>query len=393
MIGRGTLGAHLPKKDRYIAAGHEPSLTFNIIGLGINGQEHLRNTFYEARATVKGVYDIEPLSIQAAKRVFAEVAPNRELVVYDTLQECCTDPEVDGIIISTPNFTHIDLVREVAGFGKHVLLEKPMATTVKDAWEIVQIAKSYPAVFQIGLQYRYKAMYVEAIYEAQVRKSLGDIKTISITEHRVPFFDKVKQWNKFAKFSGNTLIEKCCHYFDLFNLFAQSRPVKVYGSGGMAVCYKDFVYDGEASDILDNAMVIVDYENSVRASFELCMFAPMFHEQFSLCGDKGHLSAYKKQDFLKGSPQCSLQVLSSGMAPARTMTPEYPGVIESAGHDGATFFEHVNFVDNILGLPTNTATVMDGFWSVVVGAAAQASVESGQPVLIEEFLNDEHIRI
>ncbi len=76
-----------------------------------------------------------------------------------------------------------------------------------------------------GKQHLY--LYVEAIHEALQRRTIGDIKTISIMEHRFPFLDKVKQWNKFSKYSGGTLVEKCCHYFDLMNLFAGARPVSV----------------------------------------------------------------------------------------------------------------------------------------------------------------------
>ena len=151
-----------------------------------------------------------------------------------------------------------------------------MATTVADAFEMVKIAETYPAVLQIGLQYRYKAMYVEAIHEVQQRQSLGDVKMISILEHRFTFLDKVNQWNKFSKYSGGTLVEKCCHYFDLLNLFAQSKPVKVFGTGSQAEAFTDFEYEGEKSDILDNAFVTVDYENGVRASINLCMFAPVY---------------------------------------------------------------------------------------------------------------------
>jgi myo-inositol 2-dehydrogenase / D-chiro-inositol 1-dehydrogenase len=384
---------YLPEKDRYLSSVPDPIFTFNIIGLGVNGLEHLRNTFHEGRAVVKGVYDIEPLSVAAARDEYRKFVPDRELVSYDTLEKCCTDPEVDALIIATPNFSHIDIIREIAQYKKPLLLEKPMATTVKDAWEIVTIAENYPALFQIGLQYRYKAMYAEAIYEAKERKTIGEIKTISITEHRVPFFDKVKQWNKFAKYSGDTLVEKCCHYFDLFNLFAESKPAKVYASGSMAVNFKDFTYDGEPSDILDNAMVIVDYENGVRANFNLCMFSPLFYEAFTLCGDTGWLSAYHKNDYLKGSPTTELQILSSDLKPARTMIPEYPGAIETFGHDGATFFEHMNFVDNLLCRQTNTATVLEGFWAVVVGAAAQKSIVTGEVVIIKDFLSDEKVEI
>ena len=62
-----------------------------------------------------------------------------------------------------------------------------------------------------------------------------------------------------------------------------------------------------------------------------------------------------------------------------------------SGHSGATFFEHINLIDNIEGKPTNTATVSEGFWSVVVGAAAEESVKTGQPVLIADFLKQNGI--
>jgi hypothetical protein len=61
-------------------------------------------------------------------------------------------------------------------------------------------------------------------------------------------------------------------------------------------------------------------------------------------------------------------------------------MISDSGHSGATFYEHVNLIDNIEGKDTNTATVAEGFWAVVVGAAAEESVKTGQPVVINEML-------
>jgi myo-inositol 2-dehydrogenase/D-chiro-inositol 1-dehydrogenase len=233
---------YIPESDRYLFAIDPPRYRFNIIGVGSIGHEHIRVTQLEGRATVHGVYDPNPGSVDMAKQNFANFVKDRELVVYDSLQAACNDPEVDGLVICTPNYTHIEVLREAIKSGKHILLEKPMATRVEDAYKIIQMAKDYPAVLQIGLQYRYKAQYVEAIYEALERRSLGEIKTISILEHRIPFLDKVRQWNKFSQYSGGTLVEKCCHYFDLMNLFAQSRPVKVYATGSMAVNFIEFEY-------------------------------------------------------------------------------------------------------------------------------------------------------
>ncbi|MBC8496425.1 MAG: Gfo/Idh/MocA family oxidoreductase [Anaerolineales bacterium] len=379
--------SYLAKEDRYLFAKEEPKYKFNVIGCGLNGNEHIHVTLLEGRATIHGVFDKNPGSIELAKRSFASFSTGQELVIYDSLESACNDPAADALIIATPNYTHLEVLQVAIQSGKHIFLEKPMATTLEDAHQILQLAREYPATLQIGLQYRYKSMYTEAIHEAFERKSLGEIKMVNIVEHRFPFLDKVNQWNKFSKYSGGTLVEKCCHYFDLLNMFAQAKPVSVFATGNMAVNFKDFEYDGEKSDIIDNAVVSVVYENGIRGSFNLCMFAPMFYEEITLCGDEGYLKAYEIEDFLPvPRPKIYLEVLRGEAQPSRFCNPCYPPYIEESGHNGATFYEHVNFIDNIEGKPTNAATVEEGFWSVVVGVAAEQSVRTGKVVLIDELL-------
>ena len=377
---------YLPDDDRYLYAVEPPQYRVNIIGAGMNGQEHLKITMLEGRAAVHGLFDPNSRSVAAAQKIHAHFAPDSELVVHDSLAAACTDPAADALIICTPNYTHRAVVEEAAKSGKHILLEKPMATTIADAAAIRQRAADYPAVFQVGLQYRHKAHYAEAIYEALTRQSLGHIKLVNIVEHRLPFLDKVNQWNKFSRYSGGTLVEKCCHYFDLMNLFAQSRPVSVYASGSQAVNFVDFTYDGEESDILDNAFVTVTYENGVRAGFNLCMFAPMFCEELTLCGDQGRLKAIENVDFLAGaSPKLSLEIWRGENGPARMTEPHYPLPIEQSGHNGGTYYEHIAFMDAIEGRPTSAATVEEGYWSVVVGVAAEESVKTGQVVQLNDI--------
>ncbi len=120
-------------------------------------------------------------------------------------------------MICTPNYTHFDVLKVAMASGKAIFLEKPMATTLSDAAATVALARDYHSFVQIGLQYRYKAQYVESLHEALVRRSVGEIRMISMSEYRPPFLDKVGQWNKFNDLSGGTLVEKCCHYFDLIN--------------------------------------------------------------------------------------------------------------------------------------------------------------------------------
>lgn len=378
---------YLPKEDLYVYKREEAKHKFNIIGAGMIAQEHMRVTMLEGRGTIHGIYDTNPYSIKQAKDMFKKLYPDIELVVYDDLESACNEEAVDGLIVCTPNYTHLDIAKVAIKSNKHILMEKPMVTNLKDAYEMKKMAKEYKSIFQIGLQYRHKAIYNESRKEALTNKALGDIKTITIVEHRLPFLDKIDQWNKFSEYSGGTLVEKCCHYFDLFNLFAQSKPKYVYAVGDQSVNFLDFVYNGKKSDILDNAIVTVVYENGVKCNFNLCMFAPMFYEEITICGDEGRIRAYENENYLPEEGNLThFEMLCADHRPSVISTPCYPQTIQTSGHMGGTFFEHRNFIDNIEGKKTDAATVDEGFWSVVVGIAAEESAKTGKIIYIDELL-------
>lgn len=378
---------YLPEEDLYFYRREPAKYKINVIGAGMIAQEHMRVTMLEGRGVVHGIYDRNPHSIRQARAMFGELYPETELKVYEDLQSACSDPEADALIICTPNYSHIEILREAVKYGKPILMEKPMVTTLEDALEMKTLAEKYPSVFQIGLQYRYKAIYTEARKEVLERKSLGNVKTISIVEHRLPFLDKVDQWNKFSKYSGGTLVEKCCHYFDLFNLFAQSKPKSVYAVGGQDVNFVGFERDGMKSDILDNAIVTVVYENGVKCNFNLCMFAPMFYEEITICGDEGRIRACENENYLPAEGNAThFEMTCADHRPSVLSTPCYPRTIQTSGHMGGTYFEHKYFIDNIDGKATDTATVEEGFWAVVVGIAAEESAKTGKIVYIDEML-------
>ena len=385
---------YVDEADRYLSARVEPKYKFNIIGTGIMGQEHIRTTLMEGRATIYGIFDPHPASIAAAQRENEQFNPGSELVVYDSLYDACNDPAVDGLVICTPNFSHIDVVATAVPSGKHILLEKPVATTVKDAYKLMQLSERHEAVFQVGLQYRYKPTYTEALYEVLNRETIGQVQTLNMIEHRMPFLDKVGQWNKFAKYSGDTLVEKCCHYFDLMNKLSGSRPKTVYAVGSQAVNFTDFERDGEKSDILDNGMVITTYENGVTANFSLCMFAPMFYEELIVCGDEGRLKTWENEDFLPhNKPSTGLEIYTVDGRPSRTTQPMYPALVQGSGHQGATYVEHAEFIDMIEGKQTRAASAEEGFWAIVVGAAAQHSIKTGAAVDVAEFVAQEGVEL
>jgi predicted dehydrogenase len=290
-------------------------------------------------------------------------------------------------MICTPNYTHFEVLKVAMASNKAIFLEKPMATDLQDAAAIVRLSSAYQSFIQIGLQYRYKSQYVEAFHEALERRSLGSLKTISVSEYRPPFLDKVGQWNKFSRFSGGTLVEKCCHYFDLINMFAQAKPSRVYASGGQAVNFLDFEKEGERADIDDHAYVVIDYANGVRASFTLNMFCPDFSEEIIIVGDEGKLIARENFNFQQQAESTTtVEILRGELGVSKKMDVSYTRALEQSGHHGSTYYEHIAFVDQLEGKVVNCATALQGMWSMIVASAAQQSMLTGQAVNIEGFI-------
>jgi len=378
--------AALTPENPYLSSQRKPRLL--IVGAGMMGREHLRVSQLLGWADVKGIVDPDGGSLEWACSDW-RLLTDAPLTIYRDLSEACLDDAVDAIVIATPNHTHRDVLHAVAESGKPLLLEKPMATTLADAMDIVNLAREYPAVIQLGMQYRFKAQYVEAL-QAVAKSTLGQVKTVAMSEYRPPFLDKVDQWNKFNRYSGGTLVEKCCHYFDLINVVAQSRPRRVYASGGRAVNFLDFEWRGELSDIDDHAMTIIDYDNGVRASFTLNMFCQELYEELVVVGERGRLVASEHASFQPDTASKAELLVEVPDHPAYRGVPVgYPDWIEASGHYGATFFEHIAFNLQLAGQAVDAATPEQALWSLIVASAAQHSMQIGREVDVGAFCEAE----
>ena len=385
MFKRGSALGYLEDEDRFLTARADPEFSFGVIGCGMMGQEHIYNALLVGRAKIGGLYDPAAKSIDAATRLIARNGHQEAPRIYASLAQAVADPDTDALIIATPNYTHIDVVRTVVGSNKALFVEKPIATTVADAFEVCQLAAAHSQPVRFGLQYRYKSVYAEALTEVFERRSVGRVHSVNMLEHRFPFLDKVQQWNKFSAYTGGTLVEKCCHYFDLMNLFAGGNPQRVFAVGNQAVNFHNFVYDNKKADGLDQAQLSIRYDNGVIGGFSLCMFTPGTREELVVCGDAGRVHASESAR-LGEANENRLEVWRGENAASSVRAPEYPSYITKAGHHGSTFFEHLSFVDELSGGVVSGPNLADGLWSVAVGAAAQLSIERGVAVDVAEVL-------
>ncbi len=353
---------------------------FGLIGTGMMGYEHILNLKLLPDAEIVGISDPTAQSIVLAQAVLGDEL-KRTVTVHPDAQALLAARDIDAVIIASPNFTHAAILRDALKSGKHVLCEKPVCTTLDDVREIRRLGATFDRVLWVGMEYRYMPPASRFIAEVASGK-IGRLTMLAIREHRFPFLKKVGDWNRFSRNTGGTMVEKCCHFFDLMRLIVQARPVRVYCSGAMDVNHLDERYDGEVPDILDNSYTVVDFDNGVRAMLDLCMFAEgaRNQEEIAAVGDTGKLEVFIPDGDIVFSPRTPKK-------PELTHIAVDEAALRAGHHHGATYFQHQAFLKAVRGQGPIEVGVEDGYWAVVMGLAAEISAKEKRAVLLSDLVD------
>ena len=361
------------------------------------GCEHIRNLQAINDAVVVAIADPHGPSRDAARAAILSSSSSgvalKEFTDYREMLASTTGADLDAVVVCTPNFTHAAVLENLFELSPdwHILVEKPLCTTMSDALRIVGKTKEHRGIVWMGLEYRFMPPVAQFLRELTA-ENIGTLKMISIREHRFPFLIKVGNWNRFSVNTGGTLVEKCCHFFDLMNLAVGSKPLRVYASGGQDVNHLSERYPGnpagDTPDILDNAFVVVDYENGARGLLDLCMFAEASKNEQELVavGDRGKVEAKVTEGTVTIGRRGAGR--SDGWPGEPTMieieASADPRVGHVGYHHGASYLEHLGFIDAIRNAKQPALSVVDGLWSIAVGIAAHQSIAEGRPVRLSE---------
>ena len=358
-------------------------IRYAIIGCGSMGMEHIRNIALFDNAMVTALCDNYKPSIDNSLEILKKNVPT-----FNNHIELMNANVADAYIIATPNFTHFKILKDIIKSESHLLIEKPLCTTVQDCKEIKKNTINYPGVIWTAMEYRYMppvARFIEEIHKG----TIGNIQMLSIREHRFPFLVKVNDWNRFAENSGGTMVEKCCHFFDLMRFITKSEALSVFASGNQDNNHLNESYDGKIPDIIDNAYAVVDFQNGVRTLLDLCMFAEYSVLQEEICGvgNKGKIETGVPSD----SSGKNSSELSIGLRDIDHITKERVGldekILKAGSHHGSTYYEHLGFINAIKNKTNAEVTIDDGMKAVAIGQAAELSIKEKRVVMMSELLN------
>ena len=361
-------------------------LRYGIIGAGSMGREHIENIKVMGGAAVTAISDPHVPSQEAA----LAMAPGAK--VFSDHRALLDSGLIDAVVIATPNDTHAAVLKDALATDLAVFVEKPLATTVEDLKSILSWDDKRSAMTWMGLEYRFMPPVAEAIARAQ-EGDAGKIHQVSIREHREPFYPKIDNWNRFADRTGGTLVEKCCHYFNLMDIIVGEQPIRVFASGGQSVNHLDEKYDGKQANMLDNAYVVLEYANGARGMLDLCMFGEgsFDKEILTIVGDEGKIESFLPSQVVRASRRESIGKLSGWARGASRARGSEQKIVHNydvkymGHHYGASYLEHTKFRDAILNSTPAEVSLKDGVMSVVTGLAAHKSINEGRVVEIKEL--------
>jgi myo-inositol 2-dehydrogenase/D-chiro-inositol 1-dehydrogenase len=358
------------------------TIRYGLIGSGMMGQEHIRNINLLGGCEVAAVADpdegMRALSVQTSG---GTAKP------YSDYKEMISKGDLDALVIVSPNDTHHAILMDILETPLPILCEKPLCTTSGHCREVLAKAENRAAPVWVAMEYRYMPPVQRLLAEIG-KGATGTPRMMAIREHRFPFLPKVGDWNRFNVRTGGTLVEKCCHFWDLMRLTLKSDPVRVYASAAADVNHRDERYDGKKPDIIDNAFVTVEFENGARGMLDLCMFAEgsYWQEVISVTGEKGRVDA-KVPGPARFSPdgkERASEIEISHRASKEVIREEIEvdhSILAAGDHHGSTFFQHQRFRDLVQsGRGRPEVSLHDGLWSVIVGEAAEESARTGRAI-------------
>lgn len=343
-------------------------LRFGFLGLGAMGFSHL-NSFARlcgGEVEISAVCSSNENNLRKAR----ELAP--DLRVCASAEELVGLP-LDAVIVSTPNFTHVPLAREILRAGKHLFLEKPCGINREECRALVEMADKTDRIILIGHELRYSPFF-QKIHDLVKSGEVGRPRMVWTREFRGPFQKKSQNWIQDERRSGGMLVDKNCHHFDLMNWWVGARPRRVSAFGSNAV---NRVLEGP-HQVNDHATVNFEYENGVVGTLQICLFALDFpHEdlEMGVVGEGGVLQTRVSQ----------IEILQwkKGSGAREPLVHKVQAKAGEGWGNHLGFDEiHREFVECLRSNRKPLTGVRDCLEATLLAIAAEESIKGGQTVLV-----------
>lgn len=342
---------------------------FGLIGCGsIARSAHLPAlAVLRDRARLVAVADIVP---EAAQRAAAQY----DAAAYGDYRQVLAHPDVQAVIVATPEAMHAEQVVAAAAACKHVLCEKPMASSVAEADAMIGACARAGVRLMVGHSRRFTSRYLE------IRKSLdqggiGTVRMVRENERRVRGFADPegvaytpRHWTGDPRVNLGVAMMAGIHEADILRWFMDDAPVSVFAEHA--------VQRAGNVGVPDFISIVVRFANGGIGATEISWMPPPGYPAFH------QLELYGTEGVLRARDQDSIGLTRYARAGA-----SFPGAHEMLLRNGPIYVREVaEFIGGIAEGRSMWVSPEDARLALATALGAIRSAEQHRPVTVGEML-------
>jgi predicted dehydrogenase len=327
-----------------------------VVGTGTMGAAYAADLAAHPGAEIAGVTS---RTGESARRVGEQVGCR----VFADVRELVTDPDVDAVVVATPDDVHAEIAVAAARAGKAVLIEKPLTTSAQDARAVVEAVRSAGVVASVLFNHRWVPAYAQA-HERILAGDLGS-PVVAYARKNDRIFVPTKMINWADRTTPAWFLSS--HDIDLVTWLFDDAPVEVFAT---AVHGK---LRGLGIDTPDAMQAQVRYASGAVATFESCWVYPdtfptMVDSFVEVVGSDGVIHLDRKNE------QIEIATTHEFSYPRNLLQRKVHGVSAGAVRDCLW-----HFVECVATGSEPLVTIESAATTTAVLEALHASARSGEP--------------
>lgn len=231
-----------------------------LIGCGYISEKHIKTLARLDHVSLTALCDINQKSMQKAKRLYQqEKGKNSVMKMTSEFKDILNMPEIDVVIISTFSGLHADITKEAIKHGKHVIVEKPLALSIKEANDIIHLSQAYKKKVLVCHQLRYLQL-IRELKKLVEEGYVGDIffGVASLRLNRSHDYYDASSWKGTWSKDGGMLVNQGIHLVDLL----------VWLLGDVHSVYGDIATKVKNKETEDIAIGMVSFKNQAKGVIE-----------------------------------------------------------------------------------------------------------------------------
>ena len=257
-------------------------LKFALLGCGRIAARHVEALVNNKdEAELVGVYDTIGELARDKKNQYESIIKGSNVKVYTDYNELLNDESIDVVTIATISGYHAEQAIDCLNRNKHVLIEKPMALSIEDTDQIIELGKEKNKKVCVSHQNRFipaVQKLKQAIDEGRFGKLIhGTARTLWARDDH---YYQQAAWRGTKALDGGTLMNQCIHNIDLLQWLMGGEVERLYSETDT------FIRDIETEDF---GAILMRFKNGAVGIVEgsVCVYPRNLEESLSIFGEKG----------------------------------------------------------------------------------------------------------